>query len=141
MFTFVLEKKIFPFLPKHMPHIPARIVRMNTSTQLPSWVSWKTTKAKRSTMMVCPSMTTNCVMTWEKRISVPLMPFTKERSSSPSFLSSSMAPEVNATAMKKMILENERKYLLRHCIRSCESYSTYVRTTPGAAKSVKSGLS
>jgi hypothetical protein len=50
-------------------------------------------------------MTVNCVITWEKSSSTPLIPFTSDRSKIPSFLSSNIAPEVNATAKKNMILE------------------------------------
>lgn len=121
-------------LPKHMPHNPVRIVRIVTKTKSPSHVTSKTAKATIKTITVCPVITTNCVTTCPKRISVPVtpgkhffflmhfldsknnlsiskfilyqyLPETKLLSSKPSFLSSNIAPDVSATDRKKMILK------------------------------------
>lgn len=76
-------------------------------------------KLNSKTNVVWPHIITNWVTTCEKSSSIPVIPHTRQRSSIPSFRSINMAPEVNATDKKKMI----------------------VRITPGAAKSVKFGFS
>lgn len=63
-------------------------------------------------------MMTNCVATCEKSNSMPVIPMTRQRSNIPSFRSINIAPEVNATDKKKIM----------------------VKMTPGAAKSVKFGV-
>lgn len=129
-------------------------VKRVTRNKFPLWVIPKIAKEKTKTIADWPNMTANWVMTWEKRSSIPLIPFTRDRSRIPSFLSSNIAPEVNATAKKNIIL---KKNLCVKCVTklittslfcsflnletSLLSKKTYVSMTPGAAKSVKSGLS
>lgn len=55
-------------------------------------------------------MTQNCVVTCEKRISMPVTPETKHRSNIPSFRSINMAPDVKATDRKKMMLEGGKSF-------------------------------
>lgn len=105
--------------PKHMPHRPVKIVSKMTSQISPFNVKPKIEKLKSSTNVVWPHIITNCVVTCDSRISMPVMPDTRHRSSMPSLRSMSMAPDVSATDKKKMM----------------------VRMTPGAAKSVKFGVS
>lgn len=56
---------------------------------------------------VCPAMTVNWVAMWERRSSRPVIPDTRDRSRMPSLRSSSMAPDVRATARKKMTLQRK----------------------------------
>ena len=66
-------------------------------------------KAKMSTSVAWKTMIMNWVATCENRISMPVIPDTKYRSSMPSLRSISMAPDVNATDKKKMMLRGERE--------------------------------
>lgn len=47
---------------------------------------------------------------------LPVIPDTKDLSRMPSFLSASIAPDVNATAKKKMILENVKHSKVGRCL-------------------------
>mgnify|MGYP005984914943 FL=1 len=93
--------------PKHIPQSPVKIIRIETQNKLPFWVIPKIEKVQTKTMAACPNMTANWVKTCENSSSMPLIPFTRERSRMPSFRSRSMAPEVRATARKNIILEEE----------------------------------
>lgn len=101
-----------------MPHSPVNTVSRITHVISPLSVSPKMEKLKIRTKNAWPHMMTNCVETCEKRISMGVMPQTRQRSSIPPLRSINMAPEVSATDRKKMM----------------------VRMTPGAAKSVKLGF-
>lgn len=104
--------------PKHMPHKPVNIVSKITSQISPFNVKPKIEKLNSSTNVVCPHIIMNWVVTCDSKISMPVIPDTRHRSSIPSFRSISIAPDVSATDKKKMI----------------------VSITPGAAKSVKFGV-
>lgn len=105
-------------IPKHMPQSPVNIVNRMTQVASPISVSPKIEKLNMSTNVVWPHIITNWVATWENRISMPVIPITRHRSSIPSLRSINMAPDVNATDKKKIM----------------------VKITPGAAKSVKFGV-
>lgn len=115
LIEFIIRKK--KNVPKHMPHSPVKTVSKITHVMSPFNVNPKNQKLKISTNVVWPHIIMNCVETCEKRISMPVMPETKHRSSIPSFRSINIAPDVRATDKKKII----------------------VKITPGAAKSVKFG--
>lgn len=97
-------EKMF-FLPKHMPHNPCRIVSMITQPISPLHCTPKTRIIKMSTKVVWPHITTNCVTTWENRISPGETPATQLLSSRPSILSIMRAEDVRATARKNTILK------------------------------------
>lgn len=61
-------------LPKHMPQSPVRTVSRVIQPRSPSQVSLKIRKQTIRTITVCPNITMNCVITWPKRISVPVRP-------------------------------------------------------------------
>lgn len=101
-----------------MPHNPVKMVNKMTQMISPSNVKPKMEKLNSNTKVVWPHMITNWVATCDNKISMPVIPETRQRSSMPSLRSISIAPDVNATDKKKMM----------------------VRMTPGAAKSVKFGV-
>lgn len=77
MFVSILISSFFDNLnnlPKHMPHKPWRIVKITTRTRFPLHSTPKTAIMKIKTRAVCPTMTTNCVMTWENKISSGVTP-------------------------------------------------------------------
>lgn len=98
-------------LPKHMPQSPWRIVSMITQPMSPLHSTPNTRIMKINTRAVCPHITTNCVTTWEKRISPGDTPATQLRSSRPSILSIISAEDVSATARKKTMLCQQRSSL------------------------------
>lgn len=94
-------------LPKHMPQRPWRIVNTITQPSCPWHSTSKTASMKMSTNAVCPHITTNCVITWEKRTSAGVTPATQLLSKRPSILSMIKTEEVRATAKKKTILQEK----------------------------------
>lgn len=106
------------FLPKLIPHNPVKTVKRLTQNKSPWIVKLNMAKENKRTKIVWPHITTNWVITCENNTSVPVMPETNDRSNIPSLRSINIAPDVNATDKKNMI----------------------VRITPGAAKSVKLGM-
>lgn len=88
--------------------------------------------------MVWPHITRNWVVTCENRISTPVIPDTRHLSRMPSLRSINIAPEVSATERKNMMLQviDVTKFEASHKVKG----KTYVRITPGAAKSVKFGV-
>lgn len=95
-------------LPKHMPQSPWSIVNMMTQPIGPSHSTSNTRIMKISTRAVWPHITTNCVTTWENRISLGDTPATQLRSRRPSILSTINADDVNATAKKKTMLLTDK---------------------------------
>lgn len=97
-------------LPKHMPQSPWRIVSMITQPMSPLHSTPNTSIMKINTRAVWPHITTNCVTTWENRISPGDTPATQLRSSRPSILSIISADDVSATARKKTILSTRDSF-------------------------------
>lgn len=61
-------------LPKHMPQRPVRTIKVVIQPMSPTQVILKIANETIRTIMVCPNTTMNCVITWPKRISVPVRP-------------------------------------------------------------------
>lgn len=91
-------------LPKHMPQSPWSIVSIMTQLISPLHSTSNTRIMKINTRAVWPHITTNCVTTWENKISPGDTPATQLRSRRPSILSMISADDVNATAKKKTML-------------------------------------
>lgn len=117
MICYYIDAKMLR-LPKHIPHNPVRMVSRMTQPIFPCRVNPNIEKLNIRTNVVWPDMITNWVATCENRISMPVTPDTRHLSNMPSFRSINIAPDVNATDKKKMM----------------------VKITPGAAKSVKFGV-
>lgn len=101
-------------LPKHMPQSPWRIVRMITQPMSPLHSTPNTRIMKINTRAVWPHITTNCVTTWENRISPGDTPATQLRSSRLSILSIISADDVSATARKKTMLSTKINFKKLH---------------------------
>ena len=95
-------------LPKVIPHNPVSTTKKNITIILPLIVKWKTANVKTKTEMVCSTMSTNCVIKWPNNISCPVIPSTKLLSKSPSFLSTNIDIDVDATDKKKMTLSGRK---------------------------------
>lgn len=95
--------------PKHMPQSPWSIVNMMTQPISPLHSTSNTRIMKINTRAVWPHITTNCVITWENKISAGDTPATQLRSRRPSILSMIKADDVSATAKKKTILWTDIK--------------------------------
>lgn len=100
--------------PKHMPHSPWSIVSMMTQPMSPLHSTLNTKIMKINTRAVWPHITTNCVITWENKISAGDTPATQLRSRRPSILSMISADDVSATAKKKTMLWMGKKKKLQH---------------------------
>lgn len=75
-----------------------------TRNIFPLQVTPNTIIMKIKTRAVWPHITTNCVITWENRISPGETPATQDRSNRPSVLSMIKADDVSATAKKNTML-------------------------------------
>lgn len=124
--------------PKHMPQSPCRMVMQMTQMISPSQFTSYTTSMKRSTRIVWPTITTNCVTTCDNKTSMGVTPATQDLSKSPSVRSTINADDVRATAKKKTILKWKTR--IRKLFSLLLLSSTYVRITPGATKSVNDGF-
>lgn len=132
-------------LPNAIPHKPVKITKTRMMNIFPFIVSAKTAKTKIKTRKVWMIITINCVTIWEKRISWPVMPKTRDLSKRPSFRSIRIAPDVDATDKKKITLETKRGINFfdthRKEIKNFLFFINSRQNNPGSSKIRKVGIS